>query len=93
MDIGTSFGEKLIGLILEAIPQRFRETQISRDARLQRDLGLDSMGLLSLIFRIEETFGLNFSGSELQFKATQIRTVNDAIVFIDSHKKEAVADD
>jgi acyl carrier protein len=56
---------------------RNRKT-INRDTSLRRDLGLDSIRLVALVVRFEETLGVDISkAGDIDF--TKIQTVGDAI--------------
>jgi acyl carrier protein len=55
---------------------------ISMDTRFVEDLKADSMDQFFLIDGFCEKFGMNIGDED----ARQIRTVSDAVVYIDSHK-------
>ena len=46
-----------------------------------KDLGLDSMDTVQLLFDAEEEFGVTFDGDEVK----NLRTVGDIIDYINSH--------
>lgn len=73
------FAEKIIALIAEAVPRRYRKAGLRQDMQLQRDLGLDSMGLAALVFRLEGVFGIDLGAVDLGAHMGSIRTVGDAI--------------
>ena len=50
-------------LVLELHPQRAKSMEISTSSRLERDLGIDSLGRTELILRVERAFGVRLSGS------------------------------
>lgn len=52
--------------------------KIAEDASIQ-DLGIDSLGLLELIFRIEEVFGIRIENADAQ----QIQTLSDIANLVD----------
>jgi acyl carrier protein len=74
------FAEKIIALIAEAVPRRYRKAGLRVDMQLQRDLGLDSLGLAALVFRLEAAFGIDLSTIDLGAQMGSIRTVGDAIM-------------
>ena len=51
-----------------------------------QDLGADSLALVELILTMEEEFGFSIPDDE----AEKIRTVNDAISFIEAHKDRII---
>jgi acyl carrier protein len=76
-----------------AVEQRVREIvaeQLERDvnevtntASLIDDLGADSLDVVELVMKMEEEFGIEIPDEE----AEKIKTVNDVIQYITSHKK------
>jgi acyl carrier protein len=54
--------------------------KIVPEARFIEDLGADSLDIVELIMGLEDEFGLEISDEE----AEQIRTVGDAVKFIES---------
>jgi acyl carrier protein len=79
MDIHPEFDDKILSLIIEAVPGKFRKVKITKETRLQADLGLDSLGLAALVFRLEEAFGIDLGGLDLGINLSRMRTVDDAI--------------
>ena len=73
------FADKIIALIAEAVPRRYRKAGLRVDMQLKRDLGFDSLGLTSLLFRLEAAFGVDLSTIDLGTHMGSIRTVGDAI--------------
>lgn len=73
------FEERLLSLIAEAVPAKFKKQRLTTDMHLQRDLGLDSIGMLALLFRFEQTFGLDLAAVDLGVTLGQMRTVGDAL--------------
>lgn len=73
------FADKIMALIAEAVPRRRRKVGLRADMHLQHDLGLDSMGLAALLFRLERTFGIDLSTIDFGAQLGSIRTVGDAI--------------
>ena len=76
-----------------AVEQRVREIvaeQLERDvnevtntASLIEDLGADSLDVVELVMKMEEEFGIEIPDEE----AEKIKTVNDVIQYIATHKK------
>ena len=75
----VEFEEKILSLIAQAVPAKFRKAKITRDMSLRKDLGIDSLGLMALVFRIEESFGIDLSELGANVSINQLRTVGDAI--------------
>lgn len=57
------------------------QEQIVPEAHFINDLGADSLGTVELIMSLEETFDLDIPDEQ----AEQIRTVGDALVYIEQH--------
>ncbi|MBI3962020.1 MAG: acyl carrier protein [Deinococcus sp.] len=55
--------------------------EVTPDASFIDDLGADSLDTVELIMGLEEEFGLEISDAD----AEKIRTVKDAVAFIDQH--------
>jgi acyl carrier protein len=70
---------RILALISTAIPGRFRKTPITRATSLKRDLGLDSLGLLSMLFRFEQEFGVDVARVESDLRVDRFRTVGDVL--------------
>ena len=76
-----------------SVEQRVREIvaeQLERDVNevtnassLIEDLGADSLDVVELVMKMEEEFGIEIPDEE----AEKIKTVNDVIQYITSHKK------
>ena len=67
-------------LLREVMPSQFAKKEITAETQLQRDLGIDSMGLIALLFRLEEEFGINVE--EFSRNAANIRKVEDLLVAV-----------
>jgi acyl carrier protein len=79
MTTPSSRDVKILQLLTAAVPGRFRKTAISRDSQLQRDLGLDSIAILSLVFRFEEEFGVDLLKLNLNIDVARLRTAGDVM--------------
>ncbi|MBE0607069.1 MAG: acyl carrier protein [Deltaproteobacteria bacterium] len=76
-----------------SVEQRVREIvaeQLERDVNevtntssLIDDLGADSLDVVELVMKMEEEFGIEIPDEE----AEKIKTVNDVIQYITTHKK------
>ncbi|MGV3523561.1 MAG: acyl carrier protein [Candidatus Sericytochromatia bacterium] len=55
--------------------------QVTPDAHFINDLGADSLGTVELIMSLEEAFDLDIPDEQ----AEQLRTVGDALVYIEQH--------
>lgn len=76
---------KLIALIGARIPAYVTERKVTPEVNFREQLNIDSLGLLSIAFEIEETLGVDmFSYSE---RLAESRTVKDLIdIAIDACK-------
>ncbi len=79
MDLDVQFEAKVLSLIAEAVPRKFKKIPITKETHLQKDLGLDSIGILSMVFRFEEVFEIDLGRVNFVVNMGQLRTVNDAI--------------
>ncbi len=58
------------------------EEKITMDARFREDLEADSLDLVELIMAFEDKFGAEISDEDAQ----NIKTVGEAVRYIDSHR-------
>ena len=79
METQTEFDRQIVAMIAGIVPGKFKKTKITRETRLQAELGLDSLGILSLVFRFEETFGIDLAKMNLKINVAKLRTVGDVI--------------
>ena len=56
---------------------------VTKTASLIEDLGADSLDVVELVMKMEEEFGIEIPDEE----AEKIKTVNDVIQYITTHKK------
>src|SRR3974377_1052459 len=75
---GQPLGERdLIAVVAELVrelhPQRFRFIEIGPSSRIERDLGIDSLGRTELILRIERAFRVRLPAQSF----SEAETVND----------------
>jgi acyl carrier protein len=57
--------------------------EVTNTASLIDDLGADSLDVVELVMKMEEEFGIEIPDEE----AEKIKTVNDVIQYITTHKK------
>lgn len=79
MGADAKFDETVIALIAEAVPGKFKKTRITNETNLQRELGLDSLGMLSLVFRFEELYGVDIAQTGIEINIAKLKTVGDII--------------
>lgn len=79
MEIDAKLEEKIVALISEAVPGKFKKTRITRETHLQKELGLDSLGMLSLVFRFEELYGIDIAQLGVDIDIARFKTVDDLI--------------
>lgn len=79
MEPDEKLDEKILALIAEAVPKKYKKAGITKDMRLLADLGIDSLGLAALVFRLEEAYGISVDDIDFGSGLSQIRTVGDAI--------------
>jgi acyl carrier protein len=75
----TNLDEQILALIAEAVPKKYKKAGITKDMRLLADLGLDSLGIAALVFRLEEKYGISVDDVDLNAGLGHMRTVGDAI--------------
>lgn len=87
---GSRIADGTIAIVAELVPVKFKKTKIGRDMRLQRDLGLDSLAIASLMFRLEAEFGLDLgSVGDLGARVGGLRSIGDLIDFVTGLKGES----
>lgn len=79
MEVDTKFTQTVIALIAESVPGKFKKTQITEQTNLQKELGLDSIGMLSLVFRFEELFGIDIAQMGIDVNIAKLKTVGDVL--------------
>lgn len=57
--------------------------EVSNEASFVEDLGADSLDTVELVMAFEEDFGIEISDED----AEKIKTVQDAVLYIDEHTK------
>jgi acyl carrier protein len=79
MEVETKFDEQIMGLIASGVSGKFRKVKITRQTNLQKELGLDSIGMLALVFRFEELFGVDIAQQGIDINLAKLKTVDDLI--------------
>ena len=59
------------------------ENEVTPEASFIEDLGADSLDIVELVMALEEEYDMEISDEE----AEKIRTVQDVVNYIESHKK------
>jgi acyl carrier protein len=71
--------ERIMAAIGEAMPMsKSKRLQLDTETRLYADLGLDSLGMVALLFRLQEAFGVEFE-EEADVDIGSLRTVGDLL--------------
>lgn len=73
------FEAKVLSLIAEGVPPKFKKLKLTPELRLQHDLGLDSIGMLALMFRFEQEFRIDLATIDLGAALGQMQTVGEAL--------------
>ena len=73
--------EKVKSIIVEQLG--VDEEEVTSDASFVADLGADSLDTAELVMAFEEEFGLEIPDED----AEKITRVNEAVTYIESHKK------
>jgi acyl carrier protein len=75
--------EKVKQIIVEQL--QVDEAEVTPGASFQEDLGADSLDVVELVMQFEEAFDLEIPDED----AEKIKTVKDAIDYIEKHEKTA----
>jgi len=79
VEIDAQFDEQIMGLIASGVAGKFKKVKITRETSLQKELGLDSIGMLSLVFRFEELFGIDIAQLGIEINVAKLKTVEELI--------------
>lgn len=74
--------EKVKGIISEKLG--VGDSEITENASFIDDLGADSLDTVELVMELEEKFGINIPDED----AEKIRTVKDAVDYIENKQKQ-----
>ena len=80
--MGTSVRDRVIEIICEQMGQS--KDKVSEETSFINDLGADSLDTVELVMELEDEFDLSIPDEE----AEKIRTVGDAIKYIDENQKK-----
>ena len=80
--MGTSVRDRVIEIICEQMGQN--KDKVSEDTSFINDLGADSLDTVELVMELEDEFDLSIPDDA----AEKIKTVGDAIRYIDEHAKK-----
>jgi len=80
--VGTSVRDRVIEIICEQMGQS--KDKVTEETSFINDLGADSLDTVELVMELEDEFDLNIPDEE----AEKIKTVGDAIKYIDEHMKK-----
>ena len=80
--MGTSVRDRVIEIICEQMGQS--KEKVSEETSFINDLGADSLDTVELVMELEDEFDLSIPDEE----AEKIRTVGDAIKYIDENQKK-----
>ncbi len=76
-----SVEEKVKEIIVEQLG--VTPDEVTDDASFVEDLGADSLDTVELVMAFEEEFGIEISDED----AEKIKTVKDAVIYIEEHTK------
>jgi acyl carrier protein len=77
MEVAGELDEKIINIISQGVSGRFKKTKITPETHLQKELGLDSIGILAMVFRFEELFGIDIAQLGVDVNVAKLKTVGD----------------
>ena len=75
----ASVEEKVKSIIVDQLG--VNETEVTGSASFVDDLGADSLDIIELVMAFEEAFGIEIPDED----AEKIKTVQDAIQYVESH--------
>ena len=78
MPLEHEIEQKTLALLGEFIPQKKKLGEIRNETEL-RELGVNSIALLSMVFRVEEEFDVDLSQIDFGVELAGLRTVGDLL--------------
>ncbi len=79
MEVDAELDRKIIGIVSEGGGGKFQKTKITPETHLHKELGLDSIGILALVFRFEESFNIDIAQLGLEIDVAKLKTVGDIV--------------
>lgn len=79
MEFDSKFDEQVMSLIASGVAGKFKKVKITRATNLQKELGLDSIGMLALVFRFEELYGIDLAQLGIDINLAKLKIVDDLI--------------
>lgn len=79
MKVDAELDGKIIAIIVEGLSGKFKKARIAPETHLQKELGLDSIGILALVFRFEESFGVDIAQLGIEVNIAKLKTVGQVI--------------
>lgn len=79
MPVENEIEQKILALLGEFIPHKKKLREITKETELKQELGVNSIGLLSLVFRVEEEFDVDLSQLDFGLELARLRTVGDLL--------------
>jgi acyl carrier protein len=80
--VGTSVRDRVIEIVCEQMGQS--KDKVSEGTSFINDLGADSLDTVELVMELEDEFDLSIPDEE----AEKIKTVGDAIKYIEEHSQK-----
>ncbi|RKH51066.1 phosphopantetheine-binding protein [Corallococcus llansteffanensis] len=79
MDADAKFDEKVLSLLTATLPGPLKQTRITPELSLRKDLGIDSLGVAAFVFRLEDAFGIEIGDLVLAIDVARLDTVGDVL--------------